>query len=231
MGIESEARANIIAAARALNSSGAQFSTFQKSRCNERLWNRMEDGGFQLRGEVTPAAGIRDIYVNGSLYAFECATAMVIVMYKAVLDTVGESSFNLYFANMVLYDWHYDSDLRLVTYNDLAGTKPGDILYFMNPDYSPKTPEWQGENAIVMGDETYYGHGIGIVSAEAIISALNKHRKPAATRSAYMMNQYTSLDFTALSALVPGSSRAVVHQHVSGKSITAAIGVSNYVSL
>ncbi|HEY0827807.1 MAG TPA: protein-glutamine gamma-glutamyltransferase [Bacilli bacterium] len=229
MSLETEARENIVAAARALNSSGAQFSTFQESYCNERLWQRTQDGGFQLRDEVAPAAGIRDIYVNGSLYAFECATAMVIVLYKAVLDTVGESIFNLYFANMVLYDWHYDSDLRLVTYKDLAGTKPGDILYFRNPDYSPKTPEWQGENAIVMGDQTYYGHGIGIVAAEAIISALNNHRKPGATKSAYLMEQYTRLDFAALSAMVPDSSR-VEQLRLSEKSITAAIGLSNYVT-
>lgn len=228
MGIESEARANIVAASKALNSSGAQFSTFQKSHCNKRFWNLTVDGGFQLKSEVTPAMGMRDIYINGSLYAFECATAMVIVLYKAVLDTIGESSFNLHFAKIVLHDWHYDSDLRLVTYNDLAIAKAGDILYFMNPDYSPKTPEWQGENAIVMGDETYYGHGIGIVSAEVIILALNKHRKPFPARSAYLMNRYTSLDFTTLSALVPDR-RRVVQQHLSEKSITATIGALNYV--
>ena len=43
---------------------------------------------------------------------------------------------------------------------------PGDVVYFNNPDFDPLTPQWRGENAVVLEDGTYFGHGIGIATAE-----------------------------------------------------------------
>ncbi|WJH35640.1 hypothetical protein N6H14_06555 [Paenibacillus sp. CC-CFT747] len=88
--------------------------------------------------------GVRDIFRNGRLYAFECATAMVICLYRAVGENIGDPLFNRYFADLLLFDWHYDSDLRLITLDTHQESYPGDILYFINPDYSPLTPQWRG---------------------------------------------------------------------------------------
>jgi len=41
-----------------------------------------------------------------------------------------------------------------------------------------KLPDWRGENAVIHGDVTYFGHGLEIMTAEQIIHALNQTRMP-----------------------------------------------------
>jgi protein-glutamine gamma-glutamyltransferase len=157
-------------------------------------------GGFQLREEVAPAAAIQDVFENSSLYAFECATAMIIIYYHAVLKTIGSKLFNLLFQNLYLYSWHTDSDLAVqsVLTKHLV---PGDVAYFINPDYHPETPWWRGENAIVMGDGMYFGHGIGIKTAQEITDFLNSVRQPDSTTPATLINLVARPSFKHLAEL------------------------------
>ncbi|WP_268747717.1 hypothetical protein [Cohnella kolymensis] len=111
---EMRLRSNILQAAHGLNRSGARFATFKDTYCNERVWHRTPEGALQLRPGVTPAAGIRDIFVHGRMYGFECATGILIVLYKGILDSIKESEFNRLFANLRLYDWQFDPDLKLI---------------------------------------------------------------------------------------------------------------------
>src|SRR5690606_11785293 len=97
-----------------------------------------------------PSDAIRDIFANGHLYGFECATAMIIVLYKAALDSIGEAAYNRLFANTYLYHWNVDRDLGLTTLPE-SRFIPGDILYFDNPEVDPSMPQWQGENVVYMG--------------------------------------------------------------------------------
>lgn len=198
---ELKMRTKIVEAAKALNDSGVQFARFKDSRCNERYWSRTDEGGFQLKPGALPSEGINDIFTNGSLYAFECATAIVIVLYKAVLDMVGPAVFNQYFRDLLLYDWNYDKDLQLISTNNVNEAYPGDVLYFQNPDHNPKTPEWQGENVIKLADDLYFGHGIGITTSEQIISALNSRRRPGSTTPAFLTDQVIHPDFDYLRKL------------------------------
>ena len=115
LSFELKLRNNIILSARALNQSNAEFAVFENSRCNPRFWHLMYTGGFLLRRDVKPSDAIQDIYLNSSLYAFECATAMVIIYYHAVLHLIGESFFNQLFSNLYLYSWNFDPDLGLQT--------------------------------------------------------------------------------------------------------------------
>jgi protein-glutamine gamma-glutamyltransferase len=227
-------RSKIIEAARALLASKAAFAPFNRSRCNWKYWIRTEKGGFQLRPNALPSAAIRDIYVSGGLYAFECATAMVIVLYKAMLDMIGEERFNALFANLLLWDWNYDSDLHLITVDSRAESYPGDILYFRNPDVSPDTPQWQGENAVKLGNNLYYGHGIGNKSEVQIIYVLNRYRKPNSTQSAYLTDQTTYPDYKYLAHLFgSGMSRLPYRfqpQLLNAQTI-AMIGSLNYLRL
>lgn len=194
---EVKLRALIIHAAKDLNFSGVGYAIFEHSYCNPAYWNLQANGGFQLKSDVKPADAIRDIYVQGNLYAFECATAMVIVFYKAVLDAVDEAHFNRLFNDILLWDWHYDKDLQLVT-REVDQFVHGDVLYFKNPDVNPATMEWQGENVVFLENDLYYGHGFGIFNAQTFINTLNTHRKPGATRSAYLLPQATRLGFDYL---------------------------------
>ncbi|WP_019121456.1 protein-glutamine gamma-glutamyltransferase [Brevibacillus massiliensis] len=225
-------RNNIVDSAVALNDSGAAFTSFAKSRCNPVYWRRTEYGGFQLRDGARPSDAIRDIFTNGFKYAFECSTAMVILLYRAVLSSIGAESFNRLFPDILLYDWQYGNSLRL-TVLTTAETEvlPGDILYFDNPDYDPETPEWRGENAVFFGNDTYFGHGIGITSAEEIIRSLNHQRKPGATRSAYLLDEVIRPDFVFLSRY---SSSPTFHPRPIRQTVHERIGVqigSTYMEL
>lgn len=186
-------RSAIIQASRGLFASKAKFTTFENSRCNERFWRLTEQGGFMIRERVRPSDAINDIFHNGVLYGFECATAIVIIFYKAVLDSINFEQFNRIYQGMYLRDWQLDDDLPIYTRkgNDFI---PGDCLYFNNPQFNPETPQWRGVNAIDLGNGLFFAHGIGIKPVEGIIEAINKRRKPYATESAYLLSQVTRLD-------------------------------------
>jgi protein-glutamine gamma-glutamyltransferase len=208
MQFESNLRSNIVEAARDLSKGGTRFATFRTSFCNKQYWHLTNEGGFLLRNEVPPSVGIRDIFLNGPKYGFECATSIIIVLYKGVLDTIGDTEFDRLFPNLLLHSWYTDSDLGLT--QDDAGSqyaRPGDVLYFKNPEVNPDKMEWQGENVVKMGEDLYYGHGVGIKPATGIIAALNKNRVPGATVSAYLLDQVTYPDYTYLSQFVPANVR------------------------
>lgn len=202
---EIKMRNETIEAARALFSSGVAFATFYYSACNETFWNLTGDGGFELRTGIQPSAAIDDIFQNGEAYAFECATAMMIVFYKALIKTISQERFNEVFQHLYLWDWQNHPFLPLKNAHHVGQGIPGDVRYFKNPEVNPQTPQWQGENAVDLSDHLYYGHGIGTLSADQIINELNKYRRRGAEISAFLMNSATRPDYLSLSALADGS--------------------------
>lgn len=196
---EMDMRVGIIKASRDLLKSRMAFRVFRQSICNEKFWIRTGDGGFEIRPDVKPSEGIRDIYTSGTKYGTECATAIVIIYYKALVDIYPEEFFNSMFPKIKLMDWHYDRDLGVDYHRNISDYLPGDCRYFKNPDVDPKTPQWQGENAIDLGDGTYYGHGVGIRNEENIIKVLNTKRKEGATVEAELLQSATRPNFKYLS--------------------------------
>ncbi|WP_044795583.1 protein-glutamine gamma-glutamyltransferase [Bacillus cereus] len=212
LSFELKLREKIILSARAMNQSNVQFATFAKSRCNPQYWYLMNTGGFLLRDDVKPSDAIQDIYMNSSQYAFECATAKVIIYYHAILHLVGEYFFNQLFPHIYLYSWHFNPNLGLKTiYTNHFS--PGDVVYFSNPDFHPQTPWWIGENAVVLEDGRYFGHGLGIKTAEQMIHALNQKRKPSTTQSAYLTNLVTRPDFIHLAKISMLQRNYVIHKY------------------
>ena len=110
LSFELSLRKNIIESAKAMNQSKVKFSLFKNSYSNPKYWELTSVGGFLLRDGVKPSEAIQDIYLNSSLYGFECATAMIIIYYHAVLNVIGESLFNQLFPAIYLYSWHADSE-------------------------------------------------------------------------------------------------------------------------
>lgn len=203
---ELQLRTAIVESAQALNASGVSFSSFANSRSNPAYWTRTYNGGFLMRPDVRPSAAIRDIFQYGGAYAFECAMAIVIVLYKAVLDTIGDAEFDRLFANLYLYSWEHDADLHLTTVKGIPESFPGDVLYYSNPDFDPQTPQWQGENVVKLPASLLYGHGIGIAYEADIIRELNRRRRPGSLQPAYLLDQATYPDFAAIRAKVSGGS-------------------------
>lgn len=183
-------RTNALKAARDLNNSKVQFTTFEYAFCNKKYWTRLNNGGFLIKPNVSPTEALLDVLKNGKLYAFDCSTGIAIVLYLAALYTIGSRRFNLLFDGLLLLDWQFDNDLRLTQkYGD--DFIPGDIVHFNNPDVNPNESHWRAENVIFMAEDQYYGHGVGIKKADTIISFLNKKRKPNARIPAYLMNLTT----------------------------------------
>ncbi|MDT8860272.1 protein-glutamine gamma-glutamyltransferase [Alkalihalobacillus sp. MEB130] len=197
---EVHTRKNIIDSSIGMNDSEMEFTVFEYARCNPQYWHLTDTGGFWLRGDVQPSNAIRDIYENSSLYAFDCSTACVIIFYHAVLNSIGDHNFNLIFPNLYLYSWHADSDLGLHNVYTQHYI-PGDVVYFNNPDFHPEIYWLRGENAVVLGDDTYFGHGFGIMNAQQMIETLNENRRPQSTQSAYLLDSITRLNFNHLASI------------------------------
>ena len=196
---ELRVRQSILKASHDLARSGLSFKVFRDSKANPEFWNRTSEGGFELRAGVSPADAIADIYARGSLYGTECSTAMIIVLYKALLDVMPRGHFNRLFSSIYLMNWqHLDRDLALVMDRNPVDEIPGDARYFSNPDVDPLKPEWQGENVYYLGNGLYYGHGMGVKNADEIIRALNRVRKRDATRSAYLNELVKRQDYGQL---------------------------------
>ena len=194
---ELNVRKNIIQSAKEMNNSQAEFTTFVYARCNPRYWQLTKAGGFLLRPDVRPADAILDIFRNGSLYAFECATAIPIIYYHAILNSIGSYLFNSLFRNLYLYSWHTDTDLGIITFYS-NHFLPGDVLYVNNPDFSRKTPWFRGVNAVLLEDGRLFGHGFDIRTSEEVIQILNEKRKPDSHQSAYLTKLVTRPSFKYL---------------------------------
>lgn len=197
---ELKVRKNIIESARVMDQGVAEFEIFEKTRANPQYWNVTDIGGIQLKHGVKPSEAIQDIFKNSSLYAFECATAIMIIYYHALLNSMEEQVFNRVFQNLYLYSWHADPSLEIQTIKTNYFL-PGDVVYFNNPDFDPETYWWRGENTVVLEDGTYFGHGIGILDADQMIQTLNKTRKPGSNQSAYLENRVTTPVFKSLEKL------------------------------
>jgi len=196
-------RREILNSASKLLRSGLNFEVFRSSYCNTQYWYRTSDGGFDLRRGVPPSAAVRDIFNHGQSYGTECATAMQIVYLGALLSLSGDTKFDSAIGGISLMNWTKLTRALAETgsmqsYPDYL---PADRRYFANPDVSLMTPEWQGENVIDMGDGTYYGHGVGRLSAGEIISDLNQNRRPGSSRSAYLMLSAGRPDFEKLHSM------------------------------
>jgi len=185
---------SVVRAARAFERSGIDFAWTDKPgdgqyRMNEQLWSKGFGGRMRLRAGVKPSEAIDDIFKNGGKYAMECATATLVILYKAMLDRVGAKDFDAAFEKprLSLFRWTDEAPAYVASkkVGDLPGFLPGDHTYFKNPEVDPARGEWQGENVIYLGDGRYFGHGIGEGSADEIIAALNDNRRPGATVSAH----------------------------------------------
>ncbi len=194
---ELQVRKNIIQSAKEMNNSQAVFTTFVYARCNPRYWQLTRGGGFLLRPDVQPADAILDIYRNSSLYAFECATAIPIIYYHAILNSIGSHLFNSLFRDLYLYSWHTDTDLGINTFYS-NHFLPGDVLYVNNPDFDRRTPHFRGVNAVLLNDGTLFGHGFNIRTSEEMIQILNEKRKPGSHQSAYITKLVTRPSFKYL---------------------------------
>jgi protein-glutamine gamma-glutamyltransferase len=187
-------RERFIVNARSMDEGDAKFAAFEHSYFNSTFWIKTPYG-YRLRDSKLPSEAIEDIFTNSSAYSFECVTSIVLIYYKSILDTIRTSYFNQLFSPLLVWGHNYDDDMSMVTYEGVDYI-PGDVYYFSNPDYDD--PIWMGENSVFLEENQYFGHGVGIMTHDEMIEALNTLRKKDATESAFLLQQVTRLKFSDL---------------------------------
>jgi protein-glutamine gamma-glutamyltransferase len=192
--------AALVGACEDMDKAHHQFALIQDQTFNPSLWAPSGNGAFTLKPGVRPSDAVKDIFNNPGLYQFECATALVIVHYKAMLDLLGPKDFDTVCAKLTMGPWVYESTLAAnwtvsgqeadATAERQAELRAGDYTYFKNRDVSDAglAAGWQGENVISLGGGKFYGHPFGISTQEHIVDYLNLNRKAGSTITAAMLD-------------------------------------------
>lgn len=202
----------MVDAAYAMNKAQHEFGDL---KVNSKLWRAegTELGIMHLRAGAKPADALRDIFAQPEKYQFECATAICVIRYKAILDLIGEKDFNRIMGDLKIGPWEQENDAAkawsvrgkaqdgskiAASEKDVkADLKPGDYTYFKNWSVSLSgwSGGWQGENVIYLGGGKYYGHPFGVTTGQAIVDHLNTNRQNRGNvKSASLMDLRASLD-------------------------------------
>ena len=211
-------RQAVVQAGKDLAKSGVAFAARSgEDRVNKELWTLGYGGKMQVRkwlhggGIGKPSEALRDIFSNGKAYSFECATAMMVIYHKAILDHIGDEAFDRLFSeprNLKFFRWQVeDSDFTEVKRLAHRPSKlmPGSHYYYKNPDASEENSAFGGENVIYLGDGTFYAHGIRgasgtfEVTEKEILDCLRRLRRAEATTEPYRIDMEMHLDGLALS--------------------------------
>ncbi|MFC1610811.1 hypothetical protein ACFL6C_07625 [Myxococcota bacterium] len=205
--------AAVVSACRALARASPRFGVSHSHQFSSRFWLPVAESGcgaFEIRPGVLPSEAIRDIQVHPKRYRFDCGTAIVVVFYTAMLELLGEKTFNRVCANLEVGPWwlgpnlaehlHGSGDIsRAATPQSRRELRPGDHVRFCNWDVSAagRRGGWSGENAIYLGNGLYYGHPFGICNEKTIVDHLNAHRRwlfpRSATLTRYRMQLQSSI--------------------------------------
>jgi len=217
-------RQRVVDAGYALAAGGASFSGHWSSdRVNKTLWTLGYGGRMQVRkflpnGELgKPSAALRDIFENGQHYGFECATAMMVIYHKALLEHLGDEKFDALFSHpkmLAFFRWDIEDDdyakvKKLSMDPKLEGKAPvpGSHYYFKNPDAAPENSAFRGENVMYLGDGKYYAHGVVgasgtyVVTEVEIMKTLSALRSPGSTVKPFRVAMEMHLDGLAVSKL------------------------------
>ncbi len=184
-----------------MGKAGHEFAVIKDHEANPAFFTvDKPTGTFKLKPGVKPSDAVKDIFANPDKYKFECATAMVIVYYKAMLETLGPKDFDRIAGDLEIGPWNYENDLARNL--QISGTqadagpdfqaslRTGDYSYINTPDVSDDARRrgWQGENVIYLGNGKYYGHPFGVADSKTIVDYLNTERKTGSTRSAGLID-------------------------------------------
>jgi protein-glutamine gamma-glutamyltransferase len=211
-------RCHVVKAAKDLAAGGASFSpNADTDKVNLSLWTMGYGGRMQVRKFMPdgsfgkPSEALRDIFTNGRAYGFECATAMMVIYHKAILDHVGDDAFDKMFSepkNLTFFRWSVEdedfTDVKELVYKPVP-LQPGTHYYYKNPDAAPENSAFAGENVLYLGDGQFYAHGIiggagtYIVTERDIMNTLTRLRKPDATIKPFRVDMAMWLDGYALS--------------------------------
>lgn len=143
---------------------------------NKNYWTQEKNklGLFTVKEGVLPSEAIESIFDDTTKIVLECHSMMMCIQYKALLDSIGATNFNLLFKNhpLIIADGFLIEDHKqeMLEIFSLSHCKkedyiPGDWLYLSNfPEYSHATlfdysKDGNGLHSMFMGNEQYRGFG------------------------------------------------------------------------
>lgn len=208
----------VVDAAYALADSGASFSgSADGDKVNTALWTMGYGGKMGVRKFLAdgslgkPSAALKDIFDNGRAYGFECATAMMVIYHKAILEHVGAEAFDALFTEprmMSFFRWSIEdddfADVKTLLHKPTP-LRPGSHYYYENVDASPENSAFRGENVIYLGEGKFYAHGVVgasgqyIVTEQELVRSLSSLRRAGATKAPRRIDMEMHLDGLALS--------------------------------
>lgn len=172
------------------------------------FWEHLGDYHFRSRDGARASEAVRAMFptVPGQARTrLECHTMMMAILYRAILETIGDEAFDAAFADGLVIK---SGDIEASGLSDLLVHLPeaktddliaGDWVYFQNhADYLFKHPAgaWQGENAIYIGrrphDDAPLFSGFGAADltegqmVDELVEAFNKDRTSADRRLALL---------------------------------------------
>jgi protein-glutamine gamma-glutamyltransferase len=180
-----------------------------------KFWGPDEEGNFgrglHYKGEPYKhsfSEAIDELWATTSGLKCDCSAALTLVYLRALRDTLGKEEFDLLWSN---FQAIYKTIPRVSQrggnftpgYFNVSGGPPiggladryytdhlpGDWSAFENKDVTPNFDwAWGAENVIVMPDDKFYGHGIGIKSREVMLDELAK--RAGEKRTAKLIKQW-----------------------------------------
>lgn len=182
-------RRHICEAATNQFASGLQFNApYTVANCSStNVFWETNGVGISIKAGANTADAIENIFSSGATFGADCYSALVIVWYKAVLDTFeecspanGRSKFASSFSSITISSTNstYPPNLGNQTYSSY---RFGDWRYIDNPDFALSTPQFKGFNVIQMTDgvqdwDEFYEHPYGVQSLFYHETTLAGHR-------------------------------------------------------
>lgn len=208
--------AAVVSACLEMHQAHHEFAIAPLQRFSGAYWRRdgrlQHHATFHLRPGVKASAALNDVFRNPDGYRFECATALVLVYYRAIQKLIGERDFDRIMGDLKVGPWEYEPDLARFLLSSGKGDRPatperarqlkyGEYTYTKN--WAVSWWGWakgcQGQNQIRLDDDLYYAHSYALVGQGDIVARENGARVIGAKTSASMTDAQTRLDPKLLS--------------------------------
>ncbi|MBK6689695.1 MAG: hypothetical protein IPG45_34840 [Deltaproteobacteria bacterium] len=203
--------AAVVSACLEMHQAQHEFAIAPRQKFSSEFWRR--DGQlsryatFHLKPGAKASSAMNDVFVNPDAYRFECATALVLVYYRAIQKLIGDSDFDRLMGDLKIGPWEYEADLQRFLMASGRGDQPatearaqelkfGEYTYTKN--WAVSWWGWakgcQGQNQIRLDEDLYYAHSYALVGQGDIVARENGARVLGAKTSASMTDRQQRLN-------------------------------------
>lgn len=203
--------AAVVSACLEMHQAHHEFAIAPRQKFSSEFWRR--DGQlshfatFHLKPGAKASAAMNDVFLHPDGYRFECATALVLVYYRAIQKLIGDSDFDRIMGDLKIGPWEFEADLERFLVRSGRGDQPatearsreltfGEYTYTKN--WAVSWWGWakgcQGQNQIRLDEDLYYAHSYELVGQGDIVARENGARVWGAKTSASMTDRQERLD-------------------------------------